>query len=49
MAYAQRLIATAGALVLLSVLAAVLAGVLIVAYVARYRSSINAEGAPVPS
>src|SRR4051812_12589097 len=47
MAYAQRLIATRRGAVLLSVLAAVLAGILIVAYVARYRSSINAEGAPV--
>lgn len=47
MAYAQRLIATRRGAVLLSVLAAILAGVLIVAYVARYRSSINAEGAPV--
>jgi Flp pilus assembly protein CpaB len=41
------LIATRRGAVLLSVLAAVLAGILIVAYVARYRSSINAEGAPV--
>jgi Flp pilus assembly protein CpaB len=31
----------------MSVLAALLAGILIVVYVARYRSSINAEGAPV--
>src|SRR2546428_4939351 len=47
MAYAQRLIATRRGAVLLSVLAALLAGILIVVYVARYRSSINAEGAPV--
>jgi Flp pilus assembly protein CpaB len=47
MAYAQRLIATRQGAVLLSLLAAVLAGVLIVVYVARYRSSVNAEGAPV--
>jgi Flp pilus assembly protein CpaB len=47
MAYAQRLIATRRGAVLLSALAALLAGILIVAYVHKYRSSANAEGAPV--
>lgn len=47
MAYAQRLIATRRGAVLLSALAALLAGILIVVYVARYRSSVNADSAPV--
>ncbi len=47
MAYAQRLIATRRGAVLLSALAALLAGILIVAYVHKYRSSVNSEGAPV--
>jgi len=47
MAFAQRLIATRRGAVLLAALAAILAGILIVAYVARYRNSVNAEGAPV--
>jgi Flp pilus assembly protein CpaB len=47
MAYAQRLIATRRGAVLLSALAALLAGILIIAYVARYRSSVNADGADV--
>jgi len=46
-AYAQRLIASRRGAVLLSALAALLAGVLIVAYVHKYRSSVNSEGAPV--
>jgi Flp pilus assembly protein CpaB len=46
-AYAQRLIATRRGAVLLSALAALLAGILIVAYVHKYRSSVNSEGAPV--
>ena len=47
MAYAQRLIATRRGAVLLSALAALLAGILIVAYVHKYRNSVNSEGAPV--
>jgi Flp pilus assembly protein CpaB len=46
-AYAQRLIATRRGAVLLSALAALLAGILIVAYVHKYRSSVSSEGAPV--
>jgi Flp pilus assembly protein CpaB len=46
-AYAQKLIATRRGAVLLSALAALLAGILIVAYVHKYRSSVNSEGAPV--
>jgi Flp pilus assembly protein CpaB len=41
------LIATRRGAVLLSALAALLAGILIVAYVHRYRSDANSEGAPV--
>src|SRR6476620_346557 len=47
MAYAQRLIATRRGAGFLSVLAAILAGILIVVYVQKYRNSVNAEGAPV--
>jgi Flp pilus assembly protein CpaB len=47
MAYAQRLIATRRGAVLVAALAAILAGILIVAYVHKYRSSVNSEGAPV--
>jgi Flp pilus assembly protein CpaB len=46
-AYAQRLIATRRGAVFLSALAAILAGILIVVYVQKYRTSVNAEGAPV--
>jgi Flp pilus assembly protein CpaB len=45
--YAQRLIATRRGAVLVAALAAILAGILIVAYVQRYRHSVNTEGAPV--
>jgi Flp pilus assembly protein CpaB len=41
------LIASRRGAVLLSALAALLAGILIVAYVHKYRSSVNSEGAPV--
>ena len=44
MAYAQRLIATRRGAVLVAALAAILAGILIVAYVHKYRSSVNSEG-----
>jgi Flp pilus assembly protein CpaB len=47
MAYAQRLIATRRGAVLIAALAAILAGILIVAYVHKYRTSVNSEGAPV--
>jgi Flp pilus assembly protein CpaB len=47
MAFAQRLIATRRGALILSVLAAIVAGILIVAYVQKYRSSVNSEGAPV--
>ena len=47
MAYASRLIATRRGAVFLSAIAAILAGILIVTYVQKYRTSVNAEGAPV--
>src|SRR5258708_4056946 len=47
MEYAQRLISTRRGAILVAALAAILAGILIVAYVQRYRSSVNSEGAPV--
>ena len=47
MAFAQRLISTRRGAILVSVLAAILAGILIVAYVQKYRNSVNSEGAPV--
>lgn len=47
MAYAQRLIATRRGAILVAALAAIIAGILIVAYVQKYRSSVNSEGAPV--
>jgi Flp pilus assembly protein CpaB len=46
-AYAQRLISTRKGAILVSLLAAIVAGILIVAYVQKYRSSVNSEGAPV--
>jgi len=46
-AYAQRLISTRRGAILVSLLAAIVAGILIVAYVQKYRSSVNSEGAPV--
>jgi Flp pilus assembly protein CpaB len=47
MAYAQRLIGTRQGATLVAALAALLAGVLVLVYVARYRNSVKAEGAPV--
>jgi Flp pilus assembly protein CpaB len=47
MEYAQRLISTRRGAILVAALAAILAGILIVAYVQKYRSSVNSEGAPV--
>jgi Flp pilus assembly protein CpaB len=47
MAYAQRVIGTRRGAALVSALAALLAGVLVLVYVARYRNSVKAEGAPV--
>jgi Flp pilus assembly protein CpaB len=47
MEYAQRLISTRRGAILVAALAAILAGILIVAYVQRYRNSVNSEGAPV--
>jgi Flp pilus assembly protein CpaB len=44
---AQRLISTRRGTILLSVLAAAIAGGLILVYVNRYRDSVKAEGAPV--
>src|ERR1700756_3258349 len=44
---AQRLISTRKGTILLSVLAAAVAGGLILVYVDRYRNSVKAEGAPV--
>lgn len=47
MAYAQRLMATRWGMTLVAIIAAVLAGVLVLVYVARYRESVKAESAPV--
>src|SRR5260221_9406554 len=47
MEYAQRLISTRRGAILVAALAAIIAGILIVAYVQRYRNSVNSEGAPV--
>ena len=47
MELAQRLISTRRGAVLVAAVAAILAGILIVAYVQKYRSSVNSEGAPV--
>ena len=47
MAYAQRLMQTRWGMTLVAGLAAALAGVLVLVYVQRYRSSVKAEGAPV--
>lgn len=47
MAYAQRLIGTRGGATFVAALAALLAGVLVLVYVARYRNSVKAESAPV--
>jgi Flp pilus assembly protein CpaB len=44
---AQRLIATRRGTILLSVIAAAVAGGLILVYVSRYRDSVKAQGAPV--
>jgi len=44
---AQRLISTRRGTILLSVLAAAVAGGLILVYVSRYRDSVKAQGAPV--
>ncbi len=47
MAYAQKLIATRWGMTIISATAAVVAGVLVLVYVNRYRNSVKAEGAPV--
>jgi len=47
MAYAQRLISTRRGAGLVAALAALAAGVLVLVYLARYRSSVKAESAPV--
>ncbi|MGZ4413618.1 MAG: Flp pilus assembly protein CpaB [Gaiellaceae bacterium] len=47
MEYAQKFTSTRKGSLLLGVLAAVIAGALIVVYVNRYRNSVRAEGAPV--
>ena len=47
MEFAQRLISTRRGTILLSVLAAAVAGGLILVYVNRYRDSVKAQGAPV--
>lgn len=47
MEYAQKLISTRRGTFLLSALAAVLAGGLILVYVNRYRTTVKSEGAPV--
>lgn len=47
MELAQRLISTRRGAILVAAVAAILAGILIVAYVQKYRSSVNSEGAPV--
>jgi Flp pilus assembly protein CpaB len=47
MAYAQRLISTRRGTLTLAILAALLAGVLVLAYVSRYRHSLQSSAAPV--
>ena len=47
MEFAQRLVATKRGTFLISALAAVIAGALILVYVDRYRSSVKSAGAPV--
>lgn len=47
MAYAQKLMATRWGMTIVAATAAVLAGVLVLVYVARYRDSLKSEGAPV--
>ncbi len=47
MAYAQRLMATRWGMTLVAATAAVVAGLLVLVYVARYRDSVKSEGAPV--
>jgi Flp pilus assembly protein CpaB len=47
MAYAQRLISTRRGTLILAILAALLAGALVLAYVSRYRHSLQSSAAPV--
>jgi Na+/proline symporter len=47
MAYAQRLMATRWGMTLVAATAAVVAGLLVLVYIGRYRNSVKAEGAPV--
>ena len=47
MEHAQKFTSTRKGSLLLGVLAAVIAGALIVVYVNRYRNSVRAQGAPV--
>jgi len=47
MAYAHRLMSTRWGMTLVAGLAAVLAGVLVLVYVEKYRNSVKAQGAPV--
>jgi Flp pilus assembly protein CpaB len=47
MAFAQRLISTRRGTLTLAIAAAVLAGLLVLVYVSRYRSSVRADNAPV--
>jgi Flp pilus assembly protein CpaB len=47
MASAQRLMATRWGMTLVAAIAAVVAGLLVLVYVSRYRNSVKAEGAPV--
>jgi Flp pilus assembly protein CpaB len=47
MAFAQRLISTRRGTLTLAIIAALLAGVLVLVYVSRYRASVRADNAPV--
>jgi Flp pilus assembly protein CpaB len=47
MQYAQRILSTRGGTIAVSILAAVLAAVILVAYLHRYRESVRAAGTPV--
>ena len=47
MEFAQRLISTRRGTLLISAVAALLAGAMIIVYVNRYRNSVKSEGAPV--
>jgi hypothetical protein len=47
MQFAQRLLSTRGGTIALSIMAAVLAAVILVTYLNRYRDSVKQSGVPV--